>query len=81
MSGGSGSRATAPASHGHVVERHELADRVDEHVAGSQERLERLETALANTREPLRRLVLEWAIERARGELGASRRLSETLRG
>jgi len=66
--------------YGHVVERHELAARVDEHVAWAQEQLERLEATLASTQEPLRRLVLEWAIERAHGELAASRRLSETLR-
>ncbi len=67
--------------YGHVVERHELAERVDEHVAWAQEQLERLEVTLAATEEPLRRLVLEWAIERAHGELAASRRLSETLHG
>jgi hypothetical protein len=66
--------------YGHVVAREELAGRVDEHVAWAQEQLERLEAALAATEEPLRRLVMQWAIERARGELAASRRLSETLR-
>ena len=64
-----------------MVEPAELADRVDEHVEWSTEQLEQLRTTLATTEEPLRQLVLGWAIERAEGELAASRRLSEALRG
>lgn len=66
--------------YGDVVAADELAARVEEQVEWAQAEIERLERAVGEATEPLQALVLEWALDRMKGELAASRRLADRLR-
>jgi DNA-binding PadR family transcriptional regulator len=66
--------------YGNVVTGEELAARVEEQIVWAQTEVERLERAVAEAAEPLQAHVLEWALDRMKGEVAASRRLAERLR-